>query len=111
VNGFDQNWAGEFVGAGGVILALVGTEVESGFDFTGIVWRDAFFDLTCAATCGIEIIVMGLSPCVVVAVLCLTGNLHDFRRGLLVRSLPWSGLDKILGARIHIHRYFGASHY
>jgi hypothetical protein len=45
VNGFDQNWAGEFVGAGGVILALVGTEVESGFDFTGIVWRDALFDL------------------------------------------------------------------
>jgi hypothetical protein len=55
MHGFHQDRAGEFVGFSGVIFALVGAEVEGGFDFTGIVWRDAFFDLACAATCGIEI--------------------------------------------------------
>jgi hypothetical protein len=41
MHGFHQDRAGEFVGFSGVIFALVGAEVEGGFDFTGIVWRDA----------------------------------------------------------------------
>ena len=55
VNGFYQDRVREFVGAGGVVFTFVGTEVEGGFNFTRIVGCDAFLDLACAATCGIEI--------------------------------------------------------
>jgi len=55
MHGLHQHWAGEFVGFSGVVFTLVGTEVEGGFDFTGIVWRDALFDLTSASASGIEI--------------------------------------------------------
>jgi hypothetical protein len=55
MHGFHQNWSSDAVGFGGVMFTLVGTKVEGGFDFTGIINRDAFFDLTCAAASGIEI--------------------------------------------------------